>query len=164
MDTHGSRLSVRLRGSQSRPLSQDSVWGKSVDESSPDQDRTTPQKVQRVGDPSVPTRGPDEARTPLTTTASSRPTVVGNSPTFPDTPTPPAKARHLKAVETAVLLQQQQLDIAAIAMKLDESRRKLHDRAERSDSSQASKANSRRAARAGAPSGSASSRPGAALT
>ena len=32
MDTHGSRLSVRLRGSQSRPLSQDSVWGKSVDE------------------------------------------------------------------------------------------------------------------------------------
>ena len=151
MDTLGSSLSVRLRGTQSRPLSQDSVRGKSAgDSSSPD--ITSPAKAPRVVTSDGANRGTVDARTPLTTTASSRPTVDGNSPLFPETPTPPAKLRHNKGVAAILGVQQQQIDIAAMAVRFAESRRKLEDRQERnSASSQASKANSRRAERARAP-------------
>ena len=145
--------STRLRGSASRPLSQDSVWERSAgDGDSPNY--TTPAKLQRVGNPSVPTRGSgaDEARTPLTTTASSRPTVAGSPPIFGETPTPPAKEKYNQHVANMLHVQQQELDIATMAIKLAESRRKLDDRYERkSNSSAASKAHSRRASRVGRP-------------
>ena len=121
---------TRLR--HERALSRDSVWDRSSDVtvqygsgSSPP--LASPSKVQRTGTATGSVREPEseEHGTPLTTTASSRPTAFGGSPTFPETPTPPAKHRHLKSYENMLRAQHRQKEIANMAMKLAVDKNRL---------------------------------------